>query len=50
MSVGLHPRIIGRPAYAGALDRFLTHAIERGAWIARRLDIAEWWQEATASA
>jgi peptidoglycan/xylan/chitin deacetylase (PgdA/CDA1 family) len=45
MSVGLHPRIIGRPAYAGALDRFLNHALERGAWIATRLEIVEWWHD-----
>ncbi|MEA5455996.1 polysaccharide deacetylase family protein [Sinomonas sp. JGH33] len=43
MSVGLHPRIIGRPAYAGALDRFLEHAISRGAWIATRREIIEAW-------
>jgi peptidoglycan/xylan/chitin deacetylase (PgdA/CDA1 family) len=43
MSVGLHPRIIGRPAHAGALDRFISHALERGAWIATRLEIVEWW-------
>ncbi|AMM34462.1 Chitin deacetylase [Sinomonas atrocyanea] len=43
MSVGLHPRVIGRPAYAGALDRFLSHAAERGAWIATRQEIVRWW-------
>lgn len=49
MSVGLHPRIIGRPTYAGALDRFLSHALGRGAWIATRLEIVEWWLDRQAA-
>lgn len=49
MSVGLHPRIIGRPAYAGALDRFVEHALSRGAWIATREEIVRAWIESTDS-
>jgi hypothetical protein len=48
MSVGLHPRIIGRPACAGALDQFLAYAVERGAWIATREEIVRAWLEAQA--
>jgi allantoinase len=46
MSVGLHARIVGRPARARALDRFIQYAKERpGVWLARREDIARWWLE-----
>jgi peptidoglycan/xylan/chitin deacetylase (PgdA/CDA1 family) len=48
MSVGLHPRIIGRPAYAAALDRFVAHALEQGVWIATRLEIVQRWLAETA--
>lgn len=45
MSVGLHGRIVGRPARARALARFLDHVLARGdAWVARRIDIARHWQ------
>jgi peptidoglycan/xylan/chitin deacetylase (PgdA/CDA1 family) len=41
MSVGLHPRIMGNPARADALARFIEYAQRRGAvWFARRCDIA----------
>ncbi len=44
LSVGLHLRIIGRPARIGALERILDHARERGSvWIATRADIARHW-------
>ncbi|GAA3683984.1 allantoinase PuuE [Arthrobacter ginkgonis] len=43
MSVGLHPRLIGRPAYATALDRFLEHARGKAAWFATREEIVRWW-------
>jgi len=44
MTIGLHPRIIGRPGRIAGLDRFLTHLRERGgAWIARRDEIARHW-------
>ena len=44
MSVGLHMRIIGRPARAQALDKFLAYARAKGGvWITRRIDIAKAW-------
>lgn len=50
MSVGLHPRLIGRPAYAAALDRFLAYALGQGAWVATRLEIVRAWEERTPNA
>lgn len=46
LSVGLHCRIVGRPARTAALLRFLDHvqAHDR-VWIARRIDIAEHWRD-----
>ncbi|YCH21860.1 allantoinase PuuE [Pseudomonas sp. D1-3] len=46
MSVGLHPRLIGRPGRFRALQRFLDHieAHDR-VWVARRVDIARHWVE-----
>lgn len=45
MSIGLHGRIVGRPARARALARFLDHVLASGdAWVARRIDIARHWQ------
>jgi peptidoglycan/xylan/chitin deacetylase (PgdA/CDA1 family) len=45
LSVGLHPRLIGRPSRIAGLERFLDHVQTRGgAWIARRKDIAAHWQ------
>jgi peptidoglycan/xylan/chitin deacetylase (PgdA/CDA1 family) len=44
MSVGLHPRISGHPARAGAIARFLDYVAGReGVWICRRREIAEHW-------
>ncbi|MFF7300063.1 allantoinase PuuE [Streptomyces sp. NPDC008265] len=44
MSVGLHPRIIGRPGRIRALDGFLRHVARRGgAWVATREQIARHW-------
>jgi putative urate catabolism protein len=47
MSVGLHPRLSGRPARARALAQFLDHARAfDGVWFCRRVDIARhWWRE-----
>jgi peptidoglycan/xylan/chitin deacetylase (PgdA/CDA1 family) len=46
MSLGLHPRIIGRPARIGGLDRFLEYATSLpGVWVARRIEIARTWLE-----
>lgn len=44
MSVGLHPRLIGRPGRFVALQRFLDY-IQRHdrVWVARRVDIARHW-------
>lgn len=45
MSIGLHPRYIGRPSRIGGLIKFLEHATAKGdVWFARRLDIARHWQ------
>ncbi|NJC28642.1 putative urate catabolism protein [Xanthomonas arboricola] len=44
LSVGLHGRIVGKPARAAALARFVDHVLASGdAWIARRIDIARHW-------
>jgi len=44
MTIGLHLRIIGRPARIGGLDRALAHMRAKGAvWFARRDQIAEHW-------
>lgn len=49
MSVGLHLRMIGRPARMWALERILAHFRERGeVWIARRDEIARHWMAANA--
>ena len=44
MSVGLHPRLTGRPGRAAGLIRFLDYvqSMEK-VWIARRIDIARHW-------
>jgi peptidoglycan/xylan/chitin deacetylase (PgdA/CDA1 family) len=45
MSIGLHSRIIGRPARIGALTQILDHLrVRGGAWLARRGDIARHWR------
>ena len=44
LSIGLHTRIIGRPARIGGLAALLHHIKQRGgAWFARRADIARHW-------
>lgn len=44
MSVGLHARISGQPARAGAVARFLDHVARRDrVWVCRRMDIAAHW-------
>jgi allantoinase len=48
MSVGLHPRIIGRPGRIQGLERFLSYV--RGherVWICRRTDLALHWLRET---
>jgi len=45
ISVGLHLRIIGRPARIGGLEAFLAHAArQEGVWFARRDEIAHAWR------
>lgn len=44
MSVGLHPRIVGRPGRFAGLQRFLDYAASReGVWVAHRGEIAHHW-------
>ena len=44
MSVGLHMRLIGHPARAAGLTRFLDYVQgHEGVWVTRRLDIARHW-------
>ncbi len=44
LSIGLHCRLVGRPARLAALRRFLEHVqAADGVWIARRIDIARHW-------
>jgi putative urate catabolism protein len=44
LSVGLHCRVVGRPARIGSLKRFLEHVTTHsGVWVARRIDIARHW-------
>jgi peptidoglycan/xylan/chitin deacetylase (PgdA/CDA1 family) len=46
LSIGLHLRIIGRPARIGGLERLLAHmAATPGVWFARRDAIAHRWRE-----
>ncbi|RZA32329.1 MAG: allantoinase PuuE [Lysobacteraceae bacterium] len=45
LSVGLHCRLVGRPARAAALARFLDYVQGHdGVWITRRIDIANHWK------
>jgi putative urate catabolism protein len=44
LSIGLHGRLVGRPARVAALERFLDHVQAHDkVWIARRIDIARHW-------
>lgn len=46
LSVGLHCRIVGRPARAAALARFLDYVQQHDkVWITRRIDIADHWRK-----
>lgn len=48
LSIGLHTRIIGRPARIGGLEAFLDHALgQDGVWFATRAEIARAWRAAT---
>ncbi|MEM0936944.1 MAG: polysaccharide deacetylase family protein [Pseudomonadota bacterium] len=47
LSIGLHTRIIGRPARIGGLERVLDHALaQEGVWFATRAEIARAWRAA----
>jgi chitin deacetylase len=47
MSVGLHPRLIGRPARADALARFMDYVQRHDAvWVCQRVEIARHWMQA----
>ena len=46
LSVGLHLRMIGRPARMIALEKILQHARQTGCWIATREQIATHWIKA----
>lgn len=44
LSIGLHARLIGRPARIAALERFLDYVqMHDRVWICRRVDIARHW-------
>ena len=44
LSIGLHCRIIGRPARLASLAKFLDYISGfEDVWVARRVDIAEAW-------
>jgi allantoinase len=46
LSIGLHTRIIGRPARIGGLSSLLLHMKQKGrVWFAKREDIARYWLE-----
>ena len=46
MSVGLHCRLIGRPARFAGLVKFIDHVHKHEkVWVARRLDIAKHWMK-----
>lgn len=46
MSVGMHSRILGQPARAAGLRRFLDYVQKHeGVWVCRRVDIARHWTE-----
>ncbi|MEM8852942.1 MAG: chitin deacetylase, partial [Pseudomonadota bacterium] len=45
LSIGLHTRIIGRPARIGGLEALLDHALSHdGVWFAPRADMARAWR------
>jgi allantoinase len=44
LSIGLHARIVGRPARIASLARFLDYVQQHDdVWVARRIDIARHW-------
>ncbi|HHT0594274.1 TPA: polysaccharide deacetylase family protein [Legionella anisa] len=46
MTIGLHPRLSGKPERCLMLKQFLEHVTQyQDVWIARRIDIAQFWLE-----
>ena len=46
LSIGMHCRLLGRPARFRALQRFLDHVQSHDrVWITRRIDIARHWAQ-----
>jgi allantoinase len=46
LSIGLHARIVGRPARSASLERFLDYVAGHDrVWICRRMEIARHWAE-----
>lgn len=46
MSIGLHPKWVGQAGRMVAVKNFIDYALSKGdVWFARRLDIANWWNE-----
>lgn len=44
MSIGLHPRIIGRPGRINGLYKFFQHITkDKNGWVSKREDIAKFW-------
>lgn len=44
MTIGLHPRISGKPGRCIALEQFLNYIKQyEGVWITKRIDIARYW-------
>lgn len=44
LSIGLHARLVGRPARMAALDKFLDYVLDHEhVWVCRRIDIANHW-------
>ena len=44
MSIGMHMRLLGHPARAAGLQRFLDYVAQKPeVWITRRIDIARHW-------
>ena len=46
MSIGLHPRIIGRPGRINGLEALLKHIQTiNSSWVSSRAEIANWFQK-----
>lgn len=46
MTIGIHPRLSGRPGRCGALKRFIEYILTfKRVWICRREEIAQYWYQ-----